>query len=97
MSLIILILIIILLYASLTKYGSIYKVLLMTVIVAGMTSVFLVYGIGIFRKGDIFILLDTRMNKTVFIHACIIWFAADILVIYKIITNYRKYIEVNAG
>jgi len=97
MSFIILILIIILLYASLSKYGSIYKVLLMTAVVSGMTAAFFIYGIGIFRESDIFVILDTQMNITAFVHACIIWFTADIIVIYKIIKNYRKYIEINAS
>lgn len=97
MSLIILILIIILLYASLSTYNSIYKVLLMTAIVSGITAAFIVYGIGIFRKGDIFAILDTQMNKTVFIHACVIWFIADIIVIYKIVKNYRYYLEINVS
>ncbi len=97
MSLIILILIIILLYATLSTYQSIFKVLLMTAIVSGMTAVFIIYGISIFRNSDIFAILDTQMNKTVFIHACAAWTAADLLVIYKIIKNYRHYVAVNAS
>lgn len=96
MSLIILFLIIILLYASLSTYGNIFKVLLMTIAIFGMTSTFLVYGLDVFSRGDIFAILDTRMNKTLFVHACAIWFAADMLVLYRIIKSYMKYLEVNA-
>ena len=96
MSFIILILIIILLYATLTKYGSIYKVLFMTALVISMTAAFFIYGMDVFGKSDTFVILNTEMNRTVFIHACIIWSAADLLVIFKIIKNYRKYIAVNS-
>ncbi|HNX24051.1 MAG TPA: hypothetical protein PKG60_08360 [Spirochaetota bacterium] len=96
MSFIILILIIILLYAVLTKYSSMHKVILMTVFVLSMTTAFLIYGINVFKGSDTFVLLNTEMNLTVFVYACIIWFAADILVIFKIVKNYRKYIEVNS-
>jgi len=96
MSFIILILIIILLYATLTKYGSIYKVLFMTALVISMTAAFLIYGMNVFGKSDTLIILNTEMNRTVFIHACIIWSAADLFVILKIFKNYRKYTVVNS-
>jgi hypothetical protein len=96
MSFIILILIIILLYASLSKYSNLYKVIFMITLVTVMTSAFLIYGLGIFEKRDVLVILNTEMNRTTFFYACIIWFAADLLVIVKIIKNYRKYIEVNS-
>ncbi len=96
MSFIILFLIIILLYATLSKYGSIYKVIFMTLLTVGMTSAFLIYGIVVFRSSDVFIILNTEMNRTIFTHACIIWYAADLLVVLKIIKNHRKYKEVNS-
>ncbi len=96
MSFIILILIIILLYATLTKYSSIYKVMFMALLVAGMTSLFLIYGITVFKSNDSFVILNTSMNKITFIHACIIWYAVDIIVFWKILKNHRKYKEVNS-
>ena len=96
MSFIILILIIIMLYASLTKYGNLQKVLFMSILMICMTSAFLIYGFNVFKTEDAFVILNTEMNRTVFIYACIIWFAADLIVILKIIRNYRKYIEVNS-
>jgi len=96
MSFIILILIIIMLYASLTRYGNIAKVMLITVLISGMTVAFLIYGIHIFGRGNSFVILNTEMNRTVFIHACLVWFAADLLVFFKILKNYRRYKEVNS-
>ena len=97
MSFIILFLIIIMLYASLSTYKSIYKVIFMTVFLSGMTSAFLMYGLKVFKTGDIFVILNTEMNMTIFIHACVIWVAADLIVFLKIIKNYRQYVEVNAS
>jgi len=85
------------LYASFAKYGSIYKVLFMTTLLTGMTSAFLVYGITVLGKSEVFVILNTEMNLTTFIHACVIWFIADMLVIYKISKNYRRYINVNSA
>jgi len=96
MSFIILTLIIILLYAVLSKYSSIYKVIFMTAIVCGMTSAFLFYGIRTFGKGTVFVILNTEMNMTTFVYACVIWSAADILVIIKMVKNFRNYVEVNS-
>ncbi len=96
MSFIILLLIIVMLYASLTKYGSIYKILFMITVITSMTTAFFIYGIMVFDKSDLFEILNTGMNMTTFIYVCIIWFAADIIVIFKIIKNYRKYLDVNS-
>lgn len=96
MSFIILLLIIILLYATLTKYGSIYKVLFMTAVITAMTAAFTIYGLGIFDTAESWVILNTQMNRATFIHACIIWSAADLIVIFKMIKNYRYYIEVNS-
>jgi hypothetical protein len=68
----------------------------MITLVTSLTSAFLIYGLGIFGKSDVFVILNTEMNRTTFFHVCIIWFAADLLVIVKIIKNYKKYIAVNS-
>ncbi|PKL17357.1 MAG: hypothetical protein CVV49_11530 [Spirochaetae bacterium HGW-Spirochaetae-5] len=96
MSFIILLLIIILLYATLTKYSGINKVIFMTAIITGMTAAFAIYGLTVFKTADSWIILNTQMNRATFIHACIIWSAADLIVIFKMIKNYRYYIEVNS-
>ncbi len=95
MSFIILLLIVILIYATLSTYGSVIKVVFMSLLVTGMTVGFLLYGLHELTSVGTFSILNTKMNMTVFIHACIVWFAADIIVLYKIVTNYRFYIEVN--
>ncbi|MCL2154555.1 MAG: hypothetical protein FWH53_02700 [Leptospirales bacterium] len=96
MSLVILCLIIILIYASLTKYGNLFKTISMIVIVLGMTLAFLFYGLNVLNRGDLIAILDTNMNMKLFIHVCVVWFCADIIVIIKIIRNYKKYLEVNS-
>ncbi len=96
MSFIILILIIILLYATLTKYPGIYKVIVMTALVTGMTAAFAIYGLTVFNTADSWVILNTQINKVTFIHACIVWSVADIIVIFKMIKNYRYYVEVNS-
>lgn len=96
MSFIILILIILLLYASLSKYSNIFKVLLMGLLISGMTSAFIVYGIHIFRITNVFYILNTDLDLPTFINACAIWIAADIIVFFKIIKNYRIYVAVNS-
>lgn len=96
MSLIILFLIIIMLYATLSKYGSVSKVIVMSIFIFGLTLAFLLYGIRQLALHEIFQVLNTQMNLTVFIHACTVWFIADIIVLYKIVTNYRFYVEINS-
>lgn len=96
MSFIILLLIIILLYATLTKYSGINKVIFMTAVITGMTAAFATYGFSVFETADSWVILNTQMNRATFIHAVIIWSAADIIVIFKMIKNYRYYIEVNS-
>ena len=96
MSLIILGLIIILIYAALTKYSNLFKTISMIVIVLSMTLAFLFYGLSVLNKGDLIAILDTNMNMRLFIHVCVVWFGADIIVIIKIIRNYRRYLEVNS-
>jgi hypothetical protein len=96
MSFVILGLIIILLYATLSKYNSLFKTMFMIGIVLGLTLAFLFYGLHVLSEGDIIDLLDTKLNMKVFIHVCVVWFCADIIVIVKIIMNYRKYLEVNS-
>jgi hypothetical protein len=68
----------------------------MTVFITGMTAAFTIYGLSVFNTTDSWVILNTSMNKTTFIHACIVWFAADIIVIVKMVKNYRYYIEVNS-
>lgn len=97
MSFIILLLIFIMLYASLTKYGSLYKLLFMTFLTAGMTTSFLLFGLKVFKTNEIFVILNTEMSMTTFIHTCIIWYAADIIVFIKMLKNHRSYLEVNSS
>jgi hypothetical protein len=97
MSFVILGLIIFLIYATLTKYSNLFKVIFMSVIVLGITFAFLFYGLYFFGESDIIVIVRTKLNMKYFIHVCAIWFCADILVIIKIIMNYRKYLEVNLG
>jgi len=94
MSLVILCLIIILIYAALTKYSNLFKTISMIVIVLGMTLSFLFYGLNVLNRGELIAILDTNMNMKLFIHVCVVWFCADIIVIIKIIRNYKKYLEV---
>jgi hypothetical protein len=97
MSFVILILIIFFLYSMLTKYGSIVKVVAMQGLVFGMTSAFLIYGIRILEDKNTFMIFNTEIDKSSFIHVCIVWFLADMLVTFKIIKNYRHYVEVNSS
>jgi hypothetical protein len=97
MSFAILILIFFLLYSVLTKYGSIVKVVAMQAAVFGMTSLFMIYGIRMLADGNTFIILNTEIDRVSFIHVCIVWFIADMIVTYKIIRNYRHYKEVNSS
>ena len=96
MSFVILALIIFLLYACLTKYGSLYKVLLISAVIYGMTAGFIFYGVGSLGKSETFSVVGTEINFIYFFHVCAVWFAADIICTYKIIKNYRYYLEVNS-
>lgn len=95
MSFIILILIIFLIYACLTKYDSMLKVAAMISLIIGMTVVFLIYGMYMFSSADVFSIAGTDINLVSFIHVCIVWAGADIICAAKIIRNYRYYLEVN--
>jgi glycerol-3-phosphate acyltransferase PlsY len=96
MSFVILGLIIFLLYATLSRYGSLFKTIFMIIIVLSMTLAFLFYGLHFFSGSDIIVIVKTELNMKYFVHVCGIWFCADILVIIKIIMNYRRYLEVNS-
>lgn len=95
MSFIILILIIFLIYACLAKYGTMFKSAMMISIIFGMTAVFLIYGIYMFKITDVFSIAGTEINLVSFIHVCAVWTGADIICAFKIMKNYRYYIEVN--
>jgi len=95
MSFIILILIIFLIYACLAKYGTMFKAAMMISVIFGMTAVFLIYGIYMFKITDVFSIAGTEINLVSFIHVCAVWTGADIICAFKIMKNYRYYIEVN--
>ena len=95
MSFVILGLIIFLLYATLSKYSSLFKTLIMIFIVLGMTIAFFFYGLYFFDENDIIVIVKTELNMKYFIHVCAAWLFADIIVIIRIIKNYRRYLEVN--
>ena len=95
MSFVILALIIFLLYACLTTYGSLLKVIAISAVIYAMTAGFLFYGIRELGRGDVFSVVGTEINLTYFIHVCVVWFAADVVCTVKIIKNYRYYLEVN--
>lgn len=96
MSFVILLLIFFLIYASLSKYDSLLRVIYMSTIVFALTGAFIFYGIIKFKAAEVFSILDTTINMTVFIHVCVAWLVADLIVLSKIIKNYRTYIEVNS-
>ena len=97
MSFVILLLIIFLIYACLTKYGSIAKVIIMSALIFGMTAAFLINGINSLKVSDSFSIVGTEINLIFFVHVCIVWFGADIICAFKIIKNYRYYLEVNGA
>ncbi len=95
MSFIILLLIFFLIYACLARYGSMTKVVTMIAIIFGMTLVFIVYGIYMFGRTEVFSIAGTDINLISFILVCIVWFGADIICAIKIFRNYRYYLDVN--
>lgn len=95
MSFIILLLIIFLIYVCLAKYGTIFKAAVMISVIFGMTVAFLIYGIYMFRVTDVFSIAGTEINLVAFIHVCVVWAGADIICAFKIMKNYRYYLEVN--
>ncbi len=97
MSFIILLLIVFLIYACLAKYGSVAKVAVMLTLIFGMSIAFLAYGIFMFGRTEVFPVAGTEINLVSFIHVCIVWFGADIICAFRIIKNYRYYLEVNSG
>ncbi len=97
MSFIILLLIIFLIYACLAKYGSITKAAVMITIIFGMTAAFTAYGVWMFGRVEVFSLAGTEINLAAFIHVCIVWTGADMICAYRIVKNYRYYLEVNGG
>lgn len=97
MSFIILLLIIFLIYACLTKYGSVVKVAFMLTLIFGMSAAFLAYGIVMFGRTDVFPIAGTEINLISFIHVSVVWFGADIICAFRIIKNYRYYLEVNGA
>ncbi|HOP28706.1 MAG TPA: hypothetical protein P5120_10510 [Spirochaetota bacterium] len=95
MSFIILLLIIFLIYACLAKYGTVLKVSVMISIIFAMTAAFFAYGIYMFRSTDVFSIAGTDINLVSFIHVCVVWTGADIICAFRIMKNYRYYLEVN--
>ena len=96
MSFVILALIIFLIYACLTKYGNMGKVALISAVICGMTAGFIYYGLKSLASSDVFTVVGTEINSVFFIHVCAVWIAADLICIYKIIKNYRYYLEINS-
>lgn len=95
MSFIILLLIIFLIYACLAKYGTMFKAVMMISVIFAMTAAFLIYGIYMFRLTDVFSIAGTDINLVSFIHVCAVWTGADIICAFRIMKNYRYYLEVN--
>ncbi len=95
MSFIILLLIIFLIYACLAKYGTKLKATAMISVIFGMTAAFLIYGVFMFRVTDVFSIAGTDINLVSFIHVCVVWTGADIICAFKIMKNFRYYLEVN--
>ena len=97
MSFAILILIFFLLYATLSKYDSLLRVIYMTMVVFALTFAFIAYGIFKLQYSESFSLLDTNINLIAFLHISAVWLLADLIVLSKIIKNYRTYVEVNSN
>jgi len=97
MSFAILILIFFLLYATLSKYDSLLRVVYMTMVVFALTFAFIAYGIFKLQYSESFSLLDTNINLIAFLHISAAWLLADLIVLSKIIKNYRTYVEVNSN
>ncbi len=79
----------------LKKYSSIFSAGSTIVLLFGITTAFLVYGVFRLSGADTFIVVNTRINATAFYHFCTAWYIADFFCTYRIIRLYREYVEIN--
>jgi len=96
MSFVILLFIFGMIYISLKKYSSLFSVASTVLLLFGLTSAFLFYGIYRLSAAETFIVVNTSINAIAFYHFVTAWYVADFFCSYRAIKLYREYLEVNS-
>ena len=96
MSFVILLFIFGMIYISLKKYSSLFSVASTVLLLFGLTSAFLFYGIYRLSVSETFIVVNTSINAISFYHFVTVWYIADFFCSYRAIKLYREYLEVNS-
>lgn len=84
------------LYVCLKKYSSIFSVAFVVAVFFGATTAFLLYGVGMFKNGSTFMMINTEINSWGFWHFVAAWYIADMFVTYRAVQQYRMYVKVNS-
>ncbi len=88
-------LIFLLVFLALAKYRGVLSVAGAFVLIYGLTTMFLFYGLSSFGSGDSFLLMGTDISRMSFYHLTGAWYAGNLVTSLLIIRNYRRYLEVN--
>lgn len=95
MSFIILLLIAVLITLSFLKYRKIYSVLISALVILGLTTGALFYGLNELNQNSSWILFGKKITWSNYINLIIVWYSADILCSVIIIRNYFEYKKIN--
>ena len=88
-------LIFLLVFLALAKYRGLLSVAGAFVLIYGLTTMFLLYGLNSFGADDTFLLMGTDIGRMSFYHLTAAWYAGNIITSLLIIRNYRRYLAVN--
>ncbi len=77
------------------KYRKIYSVVAAVMVIFGMTTVVLVWGIRVFSSGSMMQFFNSSIGNRDFYYLMAAWYAFDLLCAVKIIKNHIDYRKVN--
>lgn len=96
MSFVILLFIFGMIYISLKKYSSLLSAASTILLLFGLTTAFVVYGLSRLSVSETFIVVNTGINAIAFYHFCIAWYIADLFCTYRVLRLYREYVRINS-
>lgn len=96
MSFVILLFIFGMIYISLKKYSSMLSAVSTILLLFGLTTAFVLYGLSRLSVSGTFIVVNTEINAIAFYHFCLAWYAADLFCTYRVLRLYREYVKINS-
>jgi hypothetical protein len=78
------------------KYRSIYSVIGALILIAGITSAVMLWGMYIYDRGSVLKFFNSEIGNREFCYLIAAWYGADILCAALIIRNLRAYKKINS-